>query len=114
MKKAWKVVGILVLIAAAVAAMGAVIMGLWNWLLPTLFVGAHSIDFWQAIGLLVLCRILFGGFRGHHGWRGRWHRGHGGKMTPEERDSFKEKMRAFRDHHHQHHQGERGQDAAGA
>jgi hypothetical protein len=40
---------------------GEVVMLLWNWLLPALF-GVRQITFWQAIGLLALCRILFGGF----------------------------------------------------
>jgi hypothetical protein len=44
---------------------GEIVMHLWNWLLPMLF-GWHQISFWQALGLLVLCRILFGGF-GHNG-----------------------------------------------
>ena len=42
---------------------GEVVMHLWNWLLPTLF-GWRQISFWQALGLLVLCRILFGGWGG--------------------------------------------------
>ena len=41
---------------------GEIVMHLWNWLLPPLF-GWHTVGFWQALGLLVLCRILFGGFR---------------------------------------------------
>ncbi|HMG75508.1 MAG TPA: hypothetical protein VK582_18560 [Pyrinomonadaceae bacterium] len=40
---------------------GEVVMRLWNWLAPTLF-GFRQITFWQALGLLALCRILFGGF----------------------------------------------------
>jgi len=44
---------------------GEVVRLLWNWLLPPLF-GWPRIGFWQALGLLALCRILFGGF----GWRG--------------------------------------------
>src|SRR5499426_1391102 len=40
---------------------GEVVRRLWNWLLPSLF-GTPQIRFWQALGLLVLCRILFGGF----------------------------------------------------
>ena len=40
---------------------GEVVQLLWNWLLPTLF-GWRPITFWQALGLLALCRILFGGF----------------------------------------------------
>jgi hypothetical protein len=45
---------------------GEIVRRLWNWLLPSLF-GFPAITFWQAIGLLVLARILFGGFgRGGH------------------------------------------------
>lgn len=40
---------------------GELEMHLWNWLLPTLF-GWRLLTFWQALGLLALCRILFGGF----------------------------------------------------
>ena len=40
---------------------GEVVMLLWNWLAPALF-GLRQITFWQALGLLALCRILFGGF----------------------------------------------------
>ena len=39
-------------------------MHLWNWLLPPLF-GWRTLGFWQALGLLALCRILFGGLGGH-------------------------------------------------
>ena len=69
-------------------------MRLWNWLLPALF-GWHLITFWQAMGLLALCRILFGGIsgRGWHGSRrrkaGRW-----GHMSDEERAKFREAVRA--------------------
>ena len=45
---------------------GFIVMHLWNWLLPELF-GWPQIGFWQALGLLALCRILFGG--GFHGSR---------------------------------------------
>src|SRR4026207_791964 len=37
---------------------GGVVRLLWNWLLPPLF-GWPQITFWQALGLLALCRILF-------------------------------------------------------
>jgi hypothetical protein len=74
---------------------GLAVQALWNWLLPPLF-GWHTITFWQALGLLLLCRILFGGFGGHGRDRGhnrgcradRWER-----MTPEEREKFREGMR---------------------
>ncbi|WP_229255929.1 hypothetical protein [Duganella fentianensis] len=82
------------MILIAVAAMSALVMLLWNAVMPAIFTGAQCIDFWHAMGLLVLCRILFGGFRGrrghghgHHGFgRERWARWQA--MTPEERALF--------------------------
>src|ERR1700730_8006330 len=67
---------------------GEIVMLLWNWLAPTLF-GLRQVTFWQALGLLALCRILFGGFGlgggGHRNsrrrTRERWE-----QMTPEERE----------------------------
>ena len=47
---------------------GEIVLQLWNWLLPPLF-GWHQVTFWQALGLLALCRILFGGFGRHGGPR---------------------------------------------
>ncbi len=47
---------------------GMIVMLLWNWLAPELF-GLRTITFWQAFGLLALCRILFGGFGGGGGRR---------------------------------------------
>jgi hypothetical protein len=44
---------------------GVVVQQLWNWLLPSMF-GWPQITFWQAVGMLGLCRILVGGF-GLHG-----------------------------------------------
>ncbi len=88
---------------------GELVMLLWNWLAPALF-GLRPITFWQAIGLLALCRILFGGFGlgGGSGHRSksrlmggrmrervservserlaeRW-----GQMTPEERERIRQ------------------------
>ncbi len=56
--------------AAFVALGGYAVMWLWNWLLPPLF-GWHTVTFWQALALLALCRILFGGLGGHGGPRSR-------------------------------------------
>ncbi|HST11828.1 MAG TPA: hypothetical protein VLL05_15740 [Terriglobales bacterium] len=78
-----------------VALAGFVVMRLWNWLTPTLF-GWHLITFWQAVGILILSKILIGGFRGHgcgkscgpRGMMARWEH-----MTPEEREKFREGMR---------------------
>ncbi len=85
------ILGILLFIAIG----GEIVLQLWNWLLPTLF-GWRQITFWQAVGILALCRILFGGF-GRHGFQRsnfrrrmaeRWER-----MTPEERKRFRQGMR---------------------
>lgn len=74
----------------AFLAFGLIVMLLWNALIPQIF-GAAAIGYLQAIGLLVLCRVLFGGFgmpgmmmhRRHGSFRERWH-----KMNPEEREKF--------------------------
>lgn len=80
-----------------VAVFGYVVMRLWNWLTPPLF-GWHAIDYWQAWGILVLCRILFGGFRGgpHRQHDRRWRRKmfeRWERMTPEEREKLRAGMR---------------------
>jgi hypothetical protein len=69
-------------------------MALWNWLLPNLFFGVKEIDYVQAMGVLLLSKILFGGFRGHGG-HGRWHN-RMENMTPEEREKFLSVMRSKR------------------
>jgi hypothetical protein len=81
-------------IAVFIALFGFVVMSLWNWLMPALF-SLGTITFWQAIGLLILSRILFGGFRGrpYRHWRHRmmerWE-----QMSPEEREKFRAGMRS--------------------
>ena len=79
---------------AGIAVFGFIVMSLWNWLMPSLF-GLRTITFWQAWGILLLAKILFGSFGGHHRprhWRHRmmerWER-----MTPEERERFRQGMR---------------------
>jgi Ca2+/H+ antiporter, TMEM165/GDT1 family len=94
MRRKWfyKIPGIILVVIAAVAVFGAVVERLWNWLIPGI-VGWHAINFWQAIGILLLSKILFGGFRGRGGmhWRHRmaerWE-----KMSPEEREKFSRGM----------------------
>ncbi len=75
---------------------GCITMLLWNWLVPELFNGPE-VGFWQALGLVVLSKILFGGFGGgHKSGRGHWkHRYHEklANMTPEERERFKARVR---------------------
>ena len=79
-----------------VAIGGEVVRQLWNWLLPPLF-GWRQITFWQALGLLALCRILFGGWGGRRSGRSQFRRRMEERcehMTPEERDRFRQGMRA--------------------
>jgi hypothetical protein len=80
--------GKVLLVLAGIAVLGLVVMLLWNWIVPVVFVGGRAIGYLQALGLLVLSRILFGGFRGHGGWRGHRHWRRWERMTPEERERF--------------------------
>ena len=96
-----KILKFIVGFIVAAVAFSAVTMLLWNALMPGIF-GIASINFWQALGLLVLGRILFSGIGGGnfmhpHGmmddgrknfFREKWMR-----MTPDERRDF------FRNHH---------------
>lgn len=94
MKKIWIKKGILFffIFIAAILVFGFLVMGLWNALLPAVL-GVKAITFFQALGILLLSKILFGGIGGR-GWRGsrqwkqkmkeRW-----GNMSAEERESFK-------------------------
>jgi hypothetical protein len=65
MRKKW--IGIIRLaslgIALFITISGEVVLHLWNCLVPSLF-GWRQINFWQTVGLLALCRILFGGVSG--------------------------------------------------
>jgi hypothetical protein len=69
----------------AISIFGFGVMSLWNWLVPALF-GGKLITFWQALGMLVLSRILVGGFsrpRVIHKWE---------QLTPDEREKFRAAM----------------------
>ena len=65
---------------------GGIVMLLWNWLLPRLF-GWPELTLLQAFGLLVLCRLLFGGFGGGGGGGG-----HSKHMTPEDRERVRQRF----------------------
>lgn len=45
--------------------LGVIVQLLWNWLMPSIF-GLREISFLQAVGLLFLSKLLFGGLRNHH------------------------------------------------
>ena len=86
------------MILLAIAGFSAITMLLWNALLPGIF-GIASINFWQALGLLVLARVLFGGM-GSGAMKHFHHRGNPihekwMKMTPEERMKFIDKRKRF-------------------
>ena len=70
---------------------GLVVMQLWNWLLPALF-GWPQVTFWQALGILALSRILFGGFGGHGSGRSGWRhkKEHKEHLTDEERERLRQ------------------------
>ena len=106
-KKYWPLFVPIVLLGFALFVFvgGEVVKLLWNSLAPPLF-GLPVLGFWQAIGLLALCRILFGGFGFHGGGQSsgrmtnrmadrmadrladRWQ-----NMTPEERERFRQRVR---------------------
>ncbi|MGD0891194.1 MAG: hypothetical protein ABR923_06645 [Terracidiphilus sp.] len=96
MKRKWKFVLAPIALVVFVGIVGEVVMHLWNWLLPMLF-GWHPVTFWQAIGLLVLCRILFGGFGGHnHDGRARLRKRFDERwdqLSPEERERLSQGWR---------------------
>jgi hypothetical protein len=76
---------------------GYITMSLWNWLMPVLF-KSPQINFWQALGLLILSKILFSGFGGKRwgnhsaNWKQRYATKLSG-MSPEERERFKARVR---------------------
>jgi hypothetical protein len=86
-----RVLKILLIVLLAGTVFSFAVMWLWNWLMPVLF-GLHVITFWQALGILVLSKILFGGFRGRPGFGGDWRARlirRWEDMTPEEREKFR-------------------------
>ena len=95
MKRHWmfKATRMIVFAAAFVLLASAGVMLLWNALIPGIF-GGSPITWIQALGLLILARILVGG-RGHGGFggRGRWRQRWESRianMSPEERKRWKE------------------------
>lgn len=88
-----KGLGIVAFMLVAVFGLSAVVMLLWNYAVVAVF-PIGPLNYWQALALLVLSKILLSGFRmgpgrswktrGGH-WRGKW-----GHMTDEERHKLKE------------------------
>jgi hypothetical protein len=93
--RVFKVLKIVVFVVVACVVLGLVVEHLWNWLMPAIF-GLHVITYWQAVGLLLLSKILLGGFHKHGGgrrhWRGRMQE-RWAEMSPEEREKFSSGMK---------------------
>lgn len=99
MKRGWRILMWVIIGIGILIVFGLVTQYLWNWLVPTLFNGPF-ISFWQALGLILLSKILFSGL-GHkchhhshgdgHPWKQRLHEKFSA-MSPEEREAFKKKM----------------------
>lgn len=93
----WVARGVLAfcMVLVVLALAGFVVMELWNALVPGLFRGP-PLQYPQALGLLILCRLLFGGLRARGGWHGHWRqrmwRERWEQMTPEERARLRDKV----------------------
>jgi hypothetical protein len=102
MKKGAMFMKCIIAITVAFLFFGWITYLLWNWLVPELFAGP-VLSYWQALGLLLLTKILFFGIGGRRNWSGRpgypqryWKHRFYEKMaslTPEEREALKKKMR---------------------
>jgi hypothetical protein len=95
----WMKLKFFVLFLMAMFVFGLVVMLLWNWLIPTLFSGPE-ITYWQGIGLLLLSRILLGGFSKHrhcgHGHPAHWKKRFEKKwdnLSPEKKEKIRQKFK---------------------
>lgn len=99
MKRGWRIIMWASLFCGGFLLMALFVQMLWNWLIPDIF-SWKAITYIQALGLLMLSKILFkgffwnrghcspGGWSGHYGWKSKWN-----AMTEEDRERFKQKMR---------------------
>jgi len=101
MKKFWLKKGMMFIVFFIIALIvfSAIVMALWNAILPDV-TGVKAITFKQAMGILVLSKILFAGFGGRGGWRnGRQNEWRNkmqeklGNMTAEEREKFRAELK---------------------
>ncbi len=86
---------IVLVVVSIVALLAALIMLLWNALLPDIL-HLPLISYWQAMGLLILSKLLFGGFRGWGGGGRHWKKELRDKwmqMPAEEREKLREEWR---------------------
>lgn len=91
-RKGKKIVWGLLIVVVVATAIGLLVMSLWNWLVPDLFNGPQ-ITFWQALGLFLLSKLLFGfpGKKGGGHWKHKW-KHKMANMSPDEKERFKERF----------------------
>lgn len=106
MKKIYIIQGLKIFVFGSLAlfAFGYITMELWNWLMPNIF-GLTEICWMQAMGLIILSKIFFGGFKGkkccgnnavkqkmekHFGWKEKM-KDRYATMSDEEKEKFKSK-----------------------
>jgi len=100
MKSEWpiRIFGIALFALIVIAGFGQAVLQLWNLLMPDIF-GLHPITFWQAVGLMGLSWILFGGlgmFRGRPMWTSHWRHRVSQRLAhlpPEEREKLLEALK---------------------
>lgn len=107
MKRWWilKAVKMTLMLVLFGAAMSYLVMTLWNWVLPAVF-GLATITYWQAVGILLLSKLLFGfggwGHKNHYASHWKQHGGAAWKekmeeklksMSPEEREKLREEWK---------------------
>jgi hypothetical protein len=94
MRKYWikKAVFIPLMIIAGAFVFGGAVMLLWNSILMGI-IHVSAINFWQALGLLVLSKILFGSGWGHKGGHWSHRRHHWMQMSEEDREKFREEWK---------------------
>jgi hypothetical protein len=90
-KRVRKIAGMVAMALVGIPLFAVAVMLLWNALMPDIF-HLPVVNFWQALGLLVLSKLLFTGFRGGRGggWRKGAVRERWANMTPEQREKFKQ------------------------
>jgi len=97
MKRKWmkKVPVVIAIATAGLFVFSGAVMLLWNNVVPAVF-HIGTVTLWQAMGILVLSKLLFGGFRGRRGMGGFHARkrmfGKWQNMTAEEKEIFSSRV----------------------
>jgi len=93
-KKGLKIIAIPIFIALGITVLSFVVMKLWNFSVVKV-TNLNEINFWQAMALLVLSKILFGfGFGGNRKGKKKWSNG-GSPLTGDQKEVFKHKWKEY-------------------